>query len=92
MPILFTEFFLYFLTLRIFYIFLNMELYGITPIGRKNLGGHHACLGDIVQNVAKMGVFAHFLRGAWGEFYKIWLKSNKFQSFRLILPIVNLTV
>ena len=69
-----------------------MELYGITPIGRKNLGGHHACLGDIVQNVAKMGVFAHFLRGAWGEFYKIWLKSNKFQSFRLILPIVNLTV
>ena len=51
----------------------------ITKIGRKKLGGHQ-------------GFFAHFLRGAWGEFYKSWLKSNKFHSFRLILPIVNLTV
>ena len=64
----------------------------ITQIGRKKLGGHHACLGDIVRNTSKMGVFAHFLRGAWDEFHKSWLKSNKFKSFRLILPIVNLTV
>ena len=64
----------------------------ITQIGRKKLGGHHACLGDIVPNVSKMGVFFHFLRGAWGKFYKSWLKSNKFQSFRLILPIVNLAI
>ena len=48
----------------------------ITQIGRKKLEGHHACLGDIVRNI-----FAHFLRGAWDEFYKSWLKSNKFQSF-----------
>ena len=48
----------------------------ITQIGRKKLEGH----------------FAQFLRGAWGEFYKSWLKSEKFQFFRLILPIVNLTV
>ena len=40
----------------------------------------------------KCAFFAHFLRGAWGEFYKSWHKSNQFQSFRLILPIVNLTV
>ena len=50
------------------------------------------CLGDIVRNISKKGVFAHFLREAWGEFYKNWLKSNKFQSFRLMLPIINLTV
>ena len=64
----------------------------ITQISRKKLGGRHACLGYIVRNISKMGVFAHFLRGAWGEFYKSCLKSNKFQFFRLILPIVNLTV
>ena len=66
----------------------------ITQIGRKKLGGHHACLGDIVRNISKMGVFYSFSAGRldWGEFYKSWLKSNKFQSFRLILPIVNLTV
>ena len=43
----------------------------ITQIGRKKLGGHHACLGDIVRNISKMGVFCSFLRGAWGEFCKI---------------------
>ena len=47
----------------------------VTYIGRKTLGGHHACLGDIVRNISKIGrFFAHFLRGAWGEFYKSWLK------------------
>ena len=51
---------------------------GITQIGRKKLGGHHACLGDIVRNISKMDVFCSFLRGAWGDFYKSWLKSNKF--------------
>ena len=58
----------------------------------EKIGGHHACLGDIVQNISKMGVFCSFLRGAWGEFYKSCLKSHKSQSFQLILPIVNLTV
>ena len=28
----------------------------ITQISRKKLWGHRACLGDIVQNIAKMGV------------------------------------
>ena len=46
----------------------------ITQIGREKLGGHHACFGDIVRNISKMGVFCSF------------------QFFRLILPIVNLTV
>ena len=37
----------------------------ITQIGRKKLGSYHACLGDIIQNISKMGdYFAHFLRGA----------------------------
>ena len=64
----------------------------ITQIGRRKLGGHYACLVDIVRNISKMDFFVHFLRGAWGEFYKSWLKSNKFQSFLLVLPVVNLTV
>ena len=42
----------------------------ITQIGREKLGGHHACLGDTVRNIAKWAFLAHFLRGAWGEFYK----------------------
>ena len=64
----------------------------ITQIGRKKLGGHHACLGDIVRNISKIGVVCSFSEGSLGEVCKSWLKSNKFQSFRLILPIVNLTV
>ena len=64
----------------------------ITQIGRKKLGGHCTCFGDIMQNIAKMGIFCSFPRGAWGEFYKSWLISNKFQSFQIILPNVNLTV
>ena len=47
----------------------------------------HAFLCKILLKCAS---FAHFPRGAWGEFYKSWHKSNKLQSFRLILPIVNL--
>ena len=61
-------------------------------MSEKKLGGHRACLGDNVQNIAKIGVFAHFPRGAWGEFYKSWLNSNKFQTVQFILPILNLTV
>ena len=63
----------------------------ITQIGRKKLGGHHACLGDIVQNISKMGVFCSFSEGSLG-FTKVGLNRTKFQSFRLILPVVNLTV
>ena len=59
---------------------------------KKNEGSPCFFRTDIVQNIAKMGVFAHSWRGAWGEFYKSWLKSNKFQTFQLILPILNLTV
>ena len=29
----------------------------------KKLGGHRACLGDIVQSIAKMGVFCSFSEG-----------------------------
>ena len=29
----------------------------IAKIGRKKLGGHHACLGYIIRNISKMGVF-----------------------------------
>ena len=35
----------------------------ITQIGRKTLGGHHACLGDIVQNISKMGICCSFSEG-----------------------------
>ena len=39
----------------------------ITQIGRKRLGGHHACLGDIVRNISKMGAFCSFSEGSLGR-------------------------
>ena len=37
----------------------------ITQIGRKILGGHHACLGDIVRNIANN--FSSFFEGSLGR-------------------------
>ena len=45
-----------------------------------------------MQNVTRMGAFCSFFEESLGKFYKSWLKSNRFQSFRLVLPIVNITV
>ena len=39
----------------------------ITQIGRKKLGGHRACLGDIMQNIDKMDVFSSFSEGSLGR-------------------------
>ena len=39
----------------------------ITQIGRKKLGGHHARLGDIVQNISKMSIFCSFSEGSLGR-------------------------
>ena len=39
----------------------------ITQIDRKKLGGHQACLGDIVRSIAKMGVFCSFSEGSLGR-------------------------
>ena len=39
----------------------------ITQIGRKKLGGRHACSGDIVRNIAKMGVFCSFCEESLGR-------------------------
>ena len=39
----------------------------ITQIDRKKLGGHQACLGDIVRNISKMGVFCSFSEGSLGR-------------------------
>ena len=39
----------------------------ITQIGRKKLGGHHDCRGDIVPNISKMGVFCSFSEGSQGR-------------------------
>ena len=50
----------------------------ITQIGRKIVGCHHASLGDIVRISLKWAFFAHFLRAAWGEFYKSWLNRTNF--------------
>ena len=35
----------------------------ITQNDRKKLRGQRACLGDIMQNIAKMGVFCWFSEG-----------------------------
>ena len=39
----------------------------ITQIGRKKLGGHHACLGDIVRNISKVDIFCTFSEGSLGR-------------------------
>ena len=39
----------------------------ITQISRKELGGHHACLGYIVRNISKVGVFCSFFEGSLGR-------------------------
>ena len=61
----------------------------ITQIVRKNYGVTVLVYEILCKISLKWASFVHFPRGAWGEFYKSWLKSNKFQFFRLILPIVN---
>ena len=33
----------------------------------KKIGVHHACLEDIAQNIAKMGVFCSFSKGSLGR-------------------------
>ena len=38
----------------------------ITQISRK-LGGHRACLGNIIQNIAKMGFFCSFFEWNLGR-------------------------
>ena len=42
----------------------------VTQIGRKKLGGHHACLEDIARNIAKMGVFCSFSDGSLGRVFQ----------------------
>ena len=39
----------------------------ITQIGRKKLWGHQASLGEIVQNISKMGVICSFSDGSLGR-------------------------
>ena len=36
-------------------------------MSEKKLGGHRACLGDFVKNIAKMGVFCSFSEGSLGR-------------------------
>ena len=39
----------------------------ITQIGRKKIGGHHACLGDNVRSISKMGVFCSLSEASLGR-------------------------
>ena len=39
----------------------------ITQIGRKKLGGHRACLGDIVQISLNWAFFCSFSKGSLGR-------------------------
>ena len=38
-----------------------------TQIGRTKIEGHSASSGDIMQNIAKMGVFCSFSEGSLGR-------------------------
>ena len=51
----------------------------ITQIGRKKLGGHHACLGDIVRNIVKMAVFCSFSEGTLGRVLQFTINFTNFQ-------------
>ena len=61
----------------------------ITQISRKKLGGHQACLGDIVRN---MGIFCSFSEGSLGRVSQKLAQIEQISIFPIILPIVNLTV
>ena len=51
-----------------------MESYGHKlKLLEKTLGGHHTCLGDIVQNISKMG---DILLIFWGEPWASLQKSH----------------
>ena len=52
---------------------------------KKKIGGHGVCLGDIVQNIAKMSVFCSFYEGIMGEFYESWLKIEQISNFPINL-------
>ena len=60
-------------------------------MSEKKLGDHRIYLKGITQNITKMGAFSDFPRGTWGEFYKSWFKSNKFQFFRLFSKIPTIS-
>ena len=53
----------------------------VTQIGRKKLGGHRACLGHIMQNIAKMGVFCSFTEGNLERVFKSWLDGEQISIF-----------
>ena len=51
----------------------------ITQIGRKKLGGHRNCLEDIMQIIAKIGVFCSFSEGSLGaSFTKVGFNRTNF--------------
>ena len=50
-------------------------------MSEKKLGGHSTCLGDIVQNIAKMNIYCSFSEGAWGVFTKVDLNRTNFNLF-----------
>ena len=53
----------------------------ITQIGRKKLGGHHACLADIVRNISKMGIFCSFSEGSLGRVLQKLAKIEEISIF-----------
>ena len=61
----------------------------ITQNGRKILWGHHACLGDIMQSIAKMGIFCSFSEESLGWVLQKLAFSLAFKQIS-IFPI-NLT-
>ena len=47
----------------------------------KKLGGHRTCLGDIVQNIAKMNDFCSFSEGSLGQVLQKLAKIEQISIF-----------
>ena len=66
MPILF-NFIIFSNTQNFLYFSEHGVVWSSLKLVEKKLGGHHACLGDIVRNISKMGVLGSFSEGSLGR-------------------------
>ena len=59
----------------------------------KKIGDHRVCLGDIAQNITKIGgFFLLIFRSEPGASFKNLSQIEQISLFPINLPIVNLTV
>ena len=50
-------------------------------MSEKKLRGHRACLGDIMQNIAKMGILCSFSKGSLGRVLQKLAQIEQISNF-----------